>query len=175
MPKYESSVFDNSTDGMKEQLREQQIQSRDLFNRICKERQCHDCGAKEGELHVPGCDMETCPFCFGQLISCGCIYEMFYEGFSRDKPLSGLPKEVYENGVPEDVREKWEAELEKKGRIPYVIRPFICVRCGIHYPDLFMVPDDEWEAIVGPIFGTNVVLCRECYDHVKVLMEGGDT
>jgi hypothetical protein len=34
---------------------------------------CHDCGAVHGELHHPGCDMERCPVCNGQLISCGCL------------------------------------------------------------------------------------------------------
>lgn len=33
---------------------------------------CHDCRAADGELHVPGCDMERCPKCHGQAISCGC-------------------------------------------------------------------------------------------------------
>lgn len=32
---------------------------------------CHDCGIKEGEIHKLGCDMEACPICGGQLISCG--------------------------------------------------------------------------------------------------------
>jgi hypothetical protein len=35
---------------------------------------CHDCGIVDGQLHVPGCDMETCPRCFGQLITCGCLW-----------------------------------------------------------------------------------------------------
>ena len=35
---------------------------------------CHDCGAIWGEYHVPTCDMERCPECGRQAISCECIY-----------------------------------------------------------------------------------------------------
>jgi hypothetical protein len=34
---------------------------------------CHDCGVKEGEIHQLGCDMEICPKCHKQLITCGCF------------------------------------------------------------------------------------------------------
>ena len=32
---------------------------------------CHDCGAAPGELHMARCDMEQCPICGNQLLSCG--------------------------------------------------------------------------------------------------------
>ena len=37
-------------------------------------KNCHDCGIlnKIGNLHHFGCDMERCPKCKGQLISCYC-------------------------------------------------------------------------------------------------------
>ncbi|MEM3858781.1 MAG: hypothetical protein QW478_05170 [Candidatus Micrarchaeaceae archaeon] len=33
---------------------------------------CHDCGVKEGQIHHWGCDVEVCPRCGKQLISCNC-------------------------------------------------------------------------------------------------------
>jgi len=39
---------------------------------------CHDCNIvnKKGNLHHFGCDIERCPKCKGQLISCGCLEEV---------------------------------------------------------------------------------------------------
>jgi len=37
---------------------------------------CHDCGVIKGQYHVPSiCDVERCPSCKGQVISCDCRYE----------------------------------------------------------------------------------------------------
>jgi hypothetical protein len=37
---------------------------------------CHDCGVIKGQYHVPSiCDVERCPPCEEQVISCDCRYE----------------------------------------------------------------------------------------------------
>jgi HEPN domain-containing protein len=33
---------------------------------------CHDCAVMLRQLHLDGCDVEECPRCFEQLLSCGC-------------------------------------------------------------------------------------------------------
>ena len=33
---------------------------------------CHDCGAVKGQIHIAGCDVEECPNCHEQALSCDC-------------------------------------------------------------------------------------------------------
>ncbi len=35
-------------------------------------QRCHDCNALPGHYHHPGCDMQRCPCCGGQLLACNC-------------------------------------------------------------------------------------------------------
>jgi hypothetical protein len=44
-------------------------------------KHCHDCGIlnKKGNIHHNGCDMERCPKCKGQLISCDCDKQSLLE------------------------------------------------------------------------------------------------
>lgn len=109
---------------------------------------CHDCGANEGELHQFGCDMERCPFCGGQLISCECC-----ERFSREKFIKVL-------------------KTRGKNRIPWVQIPTFCGLCGLGWPQMFNVPDEEWDKFVIPeLQGEG--LCRPCYDKMKTLFPNG--
>jgi hypothetical protein len=36
-------------------------------------RRCGDCAALPGNYHHVGCDLEECPRCGGQLLSCDCV------------------------------------------------------------------------------------------------------
>ncbi len=40
---------------------------------LWKRKYCDDCGAIQGEYHLYLCDLEICPVCKRQLISCNCI------------------------------------------------------------------------------------------------------
>ena len=40
-----------------------------------EQRPCHDCRVIKGELHIPNCDVEQCPVCGGQVLSCDCLFD----------------------------------------------------------------------------------------------------
>ena len=121
---------------------------------------CHDCGAKEGQIHEYGCDMERCPFCGGQLIICHCKYVAL--GLDPHK----LPREIYENGLYKEQENKWLEILTERGRVPYIRYPIICQKCGELWPEFFHVSDEEWRYYIQPNMRSEVI-CRKCYDWIK--------
>jgi hypothetical protein len=78
-------------DGWREKIREAQLRTAYVIDGLPVERvrygsethdwgvgprrQCHDCGVINGEFHVPSCDVEECPRCHGQVLSCDCPYD----------------------------------------------------------------------------------------------------
>ena len=132
---------------------------------VYKKGECHHCRCKEGELHDRGCDMERCPFCGGQLISCDCCYKLLGYNLDNSAEFCGLPEEVYKKGLPEEDAEKWEDMLEEKGRVPYIRWPVLCAYCGKLWPEFFSVPDAEWEKYIQ-ISERDAVICKKCWDFI---------
>jgi hypothetical protein len=134
---------------------------------MLKRATCHSCGVKEGELHKEGCDMEKCPFCGHQLISCDCAYELLGVDVSEGTL-------AYEHGLTEEQEKEWGALLRKKGLIPYVQIPIICALCGKLWPDIDMSTESgyDWEQYVIPPLQPKI-LCQDCYDRMKLLFPKG--
>lgn len=135
---------------------------------------CHDCDCKEGEYHTPGCDMERCPFCGGQLISCNCAYKKLklIDKKKNGTKYDGLTKEIYYNGLSDEQNKKWNKILEKKGLIPYVVIPNLCRLCGKQWPKMFMVSNRDWKKYIIPPL-QDEMLCKKCYNRMKKMFPHG--
>ena len=72
---------------------------------VMERAKCHDCHALEGEHHELGCDVERCPFCGWQLISCGCCYKLLNIDCSPGT-------RVYEFGLTHKQEMEWGAYVE---------------------------------------------------------------
>ena len=65
-------------------------------------KRCHDCGIlnSAGNYHHFGCDMERCPKCGGQLISCGCFAKSDTENYAVTPIKITIPKNPkHEKGI----------------------------------------------------------------------------
>jgi hypothetical protein len=153
--------------------------------RKLERNKCHDCDAMEGEFHEFGCDMERCPFCGRQLISCGCRTKHFYpesidlrDWICMDKntrpPFSGLPESVYRSGLTQSQDDEYDKLLEKKGRIPWIQYPNLCCYCGALWPKMFRVTDREWEKYVEP-FMRSEMLCIGCWEWIKAAVDDANS
>lgn len=58
-------------------------------------------------------------------------------------------------------------------RSPFISYPLICARCGELWPELFGVPDKEWEDYVEPS-KRREILCRPCFDQMKAWTDEAD-
>lgn len=49
-----------------------------------KATMCGDCGVARGGYHHPGCDLQPCPSCGDQLLSCGCRFDEDFDAGDGD-------------------------------------------------------------------------------------------
>jgi hypothetical protein len=131
---------------------------------MVKRATCHDCGTKEGQLHVLGCDMERCPFCGNQLISCRCVYKKLGIDVSPGAW-------AYSHGLTDAQQGDWKKLLSDKGRIPFILYPNLCAKCGTLWPEMFLVPDAEWKHYIEPRMQREM-LCQACYKQIKAWIDG---
>lgn len=74
------------------------VYKRDTENRFGGIGRCGDCGAPYGTPHHPNCDIEQCPVCGGQLLSCGCggddVQFMTEKGVKQNEKRSKIPRHI---------------------------------------------------------------------------------
>ena len=58
-----------------------------------------------------------------------------------------------------------------KKRVPFILYPNLCAKCGTLWPEMFMVPDEEWERYIEPRM-RGKMLCEACYTQIKEWVDG---
>jgi hypothetical protein len=126
---------------------------------MVKRATCHDCGTKEGQLHILGCRHGALPFLrqSTDLLPVR-LQKAEDRRFARRMGLS--------HGLTDAQQKDWEKLLGDKGRIPFVLYPNLCAKCGTLWPEMFLVPDAEWKHYIEPQMQREM-LCKACYKQVK--------
>jgi hypothetical protein len=96
----------------------------------------------------------------GQLISCDCWSELLQVDNSPGTW-------AYNHGLTEEQFNEW---MRRMTRVPFILYPNICGRCGSLWPEMFRVSDEEWKHYV-PIVHRRKMLCRPCFDTIKHLID----
>lgn len=93
-----------------------------MITKTAQKKACHDCRAIPGAFHSPGCDVERCPDCGGQLISCGCLDDRKKTAWIEKNllPWTGIwpgSEEAIELGLycRWEPNERFEAEVKRVG------------------------------------------------------------
>jgi hypothetical protein len=103
---------------------------------------CGDCGVRRGGFHHPGCDVQRCPVCGGQMMSCGCRFDEDRQAVDQlELDSNGDPVEVVDVGGHEVVvhySELPDEDLTVVDGIPCTtaLRTVIDVACDVEIPEL---------------------------------------
>ena len=85
-------------------------------------RDCFDCRVKPGELHVAGCESETCPLCNHQMISCSCVYKV--------NEIDAAEYEETHEGPSDEMWAKFDQKVEEAGGfLPWLGEPYGAKEC----------------------------------------------
>jgi hypothetical protein len=123
-----------------------------------------ECGAEEGAFHEGECRWELCPFCARtDAGGCDCAYDhLLLRRRSNPAACQYLSEDVYKQGPTDAQSEEWRERCAVRGRLPYVYAPSVCARCGVLWPEMFIVQDAAWEYYAGPLL-RECLLCEACF------------